>query len=471
MSEREDFGPAMRGKHALLPRPSLPRRRRREPTAAPPVGPPVAPPPAGPTPGSAPWAAGQAQPRRAGRRGRRRGPLGALTRVLTFLLIAVLGLGATLVLVVSALLEREPVDGLASGGRPTNVLLVGSDSREGMTREEMNELSTGSIGGDLADTILLMSFQGSRTALLSFPRDLLTTRCDGSEGKLNAALSIGGMSCLVASVEAASGLPVHHTMEVRFLGFRDIVDAVGGVELCPDGPIRDAASGLDLPGGCQTLGGADALGYVRVRNIDSDLARMERQQEFVQALAGEIVQPRTLIDVPRLFRLAISGGNAVVASEATGPIALVRIGWALRGLAGGAPTYSVPGIPDTVGGEWVLRPDPNAAPALFAEFRSGAALGRSVAAAAPAPGDISVAVLNGAGVPGLAGTVADELAGRGYAITEVGDAERTARSVVRYPAGQRPAAELLASEVPVGVNLEESAVPVVTVVLGEDLAN
>ena len=447
MQEADDFGPTMRGRGSRLPRPRLRRgdRGARAPRST---------------------RRGQGG-RRRGRRGR--GALGTLGRTVGLIALLVVGLGTALLLYASSQLEREPVDGLAAGGRPTNVLLIGSDSREGMTREEQNELTTGREGGDLADTILVLSFQGGEAALLSFPRDLYVTRCDGSDGRINAAVNVGGTSCLVDTITRVSGLPIHHSMEVRFLGFRDVVDAVGGVELCLDDPIRDAAAGIDLPAGCQTLDGADALGYVRVRKIDSDFGRIERQQEFLKALAAKVAEPRTLVDVPRLFRLASAGGSAVTASERTGPLALAHIGWGMRGLAGGAPTYTVPANPMTVGGAAVLAVDDTEGPALFEAFRSGAILGEPADPEAVQREDVDVAVLNGAGVEGLAGNVADELRARGFGIADVGNADRTPRTVVRHPSGQRDAAELLASEVPVDVELQEAGVAVVTLVLGEDL--
>ncbi|QBI21448.1 LytR family transcriptional regulator [Egibacter rhizosphaerae] len=272
-------------------------------------------------------------------------------------------------------LDTESVDGLASTrfGEPTNVLIVGSDSRQDMTREEQLELSTGSEGGDLADTIILLSMRGNDAALLAFPRDLYVERCDGSTGRINASVNIRGPSCLVETVSALSGLPVHHYLETRFLGFVDIVDAVGGVELCLDQPIADRRAGLDLPEGCQVLDGADALGYVRVRAIDDDFGRMERQQRFLGALAGRVASPSTLVNPIRLTRLAHSGPQAVTASDSVGPLAMARIGWGVRSLSGGATTEVVPANPATIGGAAVLEPSGEAAQ-VFERFRSGAAL-------------------------------------------------------------------------------------------------
>ncbi|MDX1621682.1 MAG: LCP family protein, partial [Nitriliruptorales bacterium] len=173
----------------------------------------------------------------------------------------------------SSQIERVDVDGLLRGGGPLNLLVVGSDSRENLTPEERNELNTGSAPGQRTDTIFVMQISGGDVALLAFPRDLYVERCDGSQGRINAAMAIGGPGCLVETVSQLSGIPIDDYLEVQFLGFRDIVNAVGGVEMCLDRAIQDDDAGIDLPAGCQVLDGRQALGYVRVRKIDSDLER------------------------------------------------------------------------------------------------------------------------------------------------------------------------------------------------------
>jgi LCP family protein required for cell wall assembly len=277
---------------------------------------------------------------------------------------------------VSAQIDRSPVAGLQGAGTgPMNVLVIGSDSREGLTPEQQAELGTGFVEGDRPDTLFVMSVRGGRAALLAFPRDLWVTRCDGSSGRINSAIAVGGHDCLVQTVGQLSGLPIHRYMIVNFLGFRDIVDAVGGVEMCLDAPIQDASAAIDLPAGCQRLNGAQALGYVRVRKIDDDLERIKRQQQFLQALAGEMASPSTLANPVRLLSTSGKVGAALTADEDLGMLDLARIGLGLRGLAtGGAATYTVPVTPANVGGAAVLQPVESEAQALFARFRDGSVL-------------------------------------------------------------------------------------------------
>jgi LCP family protein required for cell wall assembly len=273
-------------------------------------------------------------------------------------------------------LPRTPVEGLAEAGRPLHVLITGSDSREDLTAEERAALSTGSASGQRADTILVLTVSGTRAAMLALPRDLLVERCDGSVGRINAAIGIGGPSCLVTTVRQLTGLQIAHHVEVTFGGFRDVVDAVGGVELCLDAPIADRSAGIDLPAGCQVLDGADALGFVRVRKIDDDLQRIKRQQRFVEALARELVDPTLVLRPWRLYAIAGDLGRAVTVDDDLGPVALLRLALGMRALAaGGVPAATVPADPGTTEvGAFVLRPREVEAERLYAVFRDGSVL-------------------------------------------------------------------------------------------------
>lgn len=400
-------------------------------------------------------------------------------RVLVGLLALLVVTAVALPLVLLTQLPRTSVSGTAPTGTPTHVLVIGSDSREGLTREEQNELSTGradAITGRRTDTIFVMSLDAGDVAMLAFPRDLWVERCDGSIGRINVAYSIGGETCLVETVRALSGIPVQHTMTVTFGGFRDVVDAVGGVEICLDEAIADDDAGIDLPAGCQRLDGADALGYVRVRKIDDDLARIGRQQTFVRALAGEIADPATLLNPVRLVRLMNDMGSAVVVDDDLGPRAAFALARGARGLAGGdMVAHTVPSDPGTTaGGAAVLYASQPAAEELFARFRDGSVFdelaGPDGDATVP-PGEVDVLVLNASRIGGAAGRTAELLTGRGYRVTGVGNAEATRdTTLVRHPSGREPAARAVADELAGPVSLESSdAVEQVTILLGRSI--
>lgn len=399
-----------------------------------------------------------------GRSRRRIRPLRVLLLALVIGLVVLLVFGWW----ANSRIPRVPVDGLASGGSPLHVLVVGSDSRADLSPEERRELTTGSAEGERTDTIFLMTIRGSDVALLAFPRDLWVERCDGSTGRINVAQQLGGPSCLVQTVRDLSGIPIAHYVSVGFGGFRDIVDAVGGVEICLQEPIADRDAGIDLPEGCQTLQGNDALGFVRVRKIDDDLMRIQRQQTFLRSLASEIASPTTLLNPTRIVPLVDGVGGALVADEGLGPIGLARVAWGLRGLAGGtAVTETVPSTRGFAGEADVQYLDEAAAIPLFSAFRDGSILDGERAQRDRS--EVTVRVLNGAGVPGLAGRVAEILEGRGYVVGEVGNADARDRTVIQHPPDARADAELVASDIPQEVALEEtSEVTAVTVVLGRD---
>lgn len=280
--------------------------------------------------------------------------------------------------------DRVEVAGLSPGpGGTANVLLVGSDSREGLSDEELLAIGTEAVEGRRTDTILLLSVRGGRAAALSFPRDLVARRCDGTTGRINGAYASGGPSCLVQTVQELSGIPVSHYAEVDFAGFLGIVDAVGGVQVQLDEPLVDRFAGVDLPAGCQVLDGRQSLGFVRSRKVDSDLGRIARQQRFVAQLARSVVRPATLANPLRLTRFTVAAADAVTVDGGFGPLTTLRLARAARGVAGGGlATVTVPARPSTLGGAAVLVPTDEAM-AVFAGFADGSVLTPPPAAAAP----------------------------------------------------------------------------------------
>ncbi len=340
----DGFGPAQRGRAPRLPRPRRRARRERDRSA------------------------------RGGHRRRRRGPrpLRVAGAALLVLLLAVSALVATALL----RMERVDVDGLSwIGPTQANVLVAGSDAREGFTEEQAQDVGAGQVEGERFDTLFVLAVDGTDVGVLALPRDLYVTLCDGTQGRINAATTRpGGRSCLVETVRDLTGLSLSHYVELDLAGFVDLVDAVGGVELTLDEPIRDERANADLPAGRQRLDGVDALSFVRVRGIDDDLGRIGRQQEFVQALARELASPSTLANPVRLTQAAWEGGAALTVNRAFGPLGAAQLGVASLGMREGMPTYLVPATPQTIGGAAVLVPQEQAAAELFAAFRDRSAL-------------------------------------------------------------------------------------------------
>ncbi|GAA3760663.1 hypothetical protein GCM10022205_55700 [Spinactinospora alkalitolerans] len=210
-------------------------------------------------------------------------------------------------------------------GRPedqpgTTYMIVGSDSREGLTDEDMQDLRTGDAEGKRTDTIMVLYVPDSgKPSIISVPRDSYVTIPGIGDNKINAAFSEtlgGGPSTLVQTFEQASGVRVDHYVEIGFSGFVDIVDAVGGVEMCPEEPMEDPKAGLDIEAGCQEFDGSTALGYVRTRaSARADLDRIQRQREFFSALISKATSPGTLINPFRSVPLVTEGTETFTVDE------------------------------------------------------------------------------------------------------------------------------------------------------------
>ncbi|MFT6942400.1 MAG: LCP family protein required for cell wall assembly [Nitriliruptoraceae bacterium] len=368
---------------------------------------------------------------------------------LVIMLLLPVAYGGALAMHGASSVTRLDVTGLATAGEVTNILVVGSDSRDDLSPQERKELTTGGeVGPERTDTILLLSTRGTDVAILSFPRDLWVDRCGNGPQRINTAVQVGGLSCLADTITTLSGIPVHHVVQVSFGGFRDVVDAVGGVEVCLEQAINDKDAGIDLPAGCQQLDGADALGYVRVRKIDDDLQRIARQQQFLTVLAKQIMQPATLLVPSRGWQTVGSLGSAISADGNLGTGPMVGLAFAAKGLAAGnAVRATVPTTPTSINGAAVLLEGADAA-ALYSVFRDGSVLDLVGEAAgdAAARADTNVVILNGAGVGGLAATTSAALSALGYPDARLGNAERARITTVQHPPQLQAAAERLADD-------------------------
>jgi LCP family protein required for cell wall assembly len=272
------------------------------------------------------------------------------------------------------------VDAMPDGDRPaespgTTFLLVGSDSREGLSKEERKKLATGSVKGQRTDTIMVLHVPNSGpAALVSLPRDSYVPIPGHNKNKINAAYSFGGAKLLTETVEQATGLRMDAYVEVGFGGFVKIIDSVGGIEMCVPREIHDKDAGLDLDKGCQQLDGPKALGYVRYRKSDpkGDLGRVERQREMIAAVAGKALSPATFANPNRYRKVLSSGAEAVLIDEDTGPLDLWKFARGMRDVAGGdGATLTVPIATDnlsTPAGS-AVKWDSDKAKALFRALR------------------------------------------------------------------------------------------------------
>jgi LCP family protein required for cell wall assembly len=222
-------------------------------------------------------------------------------------------------------------------GRGTNWLLVGSDSRQDLSTEQQQELATGGdVGTGRTDTIMLVHLPGfgssSPATLVSIPRDSYVPIPGHGKDKINAAFAIGGAQLLAQTVEQAAGLHLDHYAEVGFGGFAVLVDALGGVTVCPTEPILDPLAGLDLHAGCQKLGGRSALGYVRTRATPrADLDRMVNQRQFMSAVLQRAGSPAVWLNPWRWYTVPRAAAAALTVDRGEHAWDLARLGWALHG--------------------------------------------------------------------------------------------------------------------------------------------
>lgn len=212
--------------------------------------------------------------------------------------------------------DRAGSGAVFEGG--VNILLVGSDSREGQGEEFGEGLEEASGTLNDVNMLLHLSEDHSHASVVSIPRDTLvdTPQCQNDQGEwqdeqygvmINSILQDGGMNCIVRTVEAMSGLDIQYAAMVKFKGVIEMSNAVGGVDVCVEQAIDDPYVGLTLDEGVHSLKGADALKFLRTRHgvgDGSDLARISNQQVFLSALFRKVKSDETFSDPGRMYAIA-----------------------------------------------------------------------------------------------------------------------------------------------------------------------
>ncbi|MFF3244459.1 LCP family protein [Streptomyces sp. NPDC002870] len=235
-------------------------------------------------------------------------------------------------------------------GEGTNYLIVGSDSREGMTADDKKKLHTGSAEGKRTDSMMILHEGSNGPTLISLPRDSDVEipsfkgsqsgklfPAEGRRVKLNAAYAEDGPELLVRTVEHNTGLRIDHYVEIGFAGFANIVDAIGGVEIDIPKAFKDKKSGADFQAGKQTLDGEQSLAFVRTRYAfaGSDLDRTKNQQKFLAALASQTATPGTILNPFKLYPTMGAGLDTLIVDKDMSLWSLGKMFFAMKGVTGG----------------------------------------------------------------------------------------------------------------------------------------
>lgn len=434
--------------------------------------------------------------------------------------------------------SRDIVDPGAQYG-DENFLIVGTDTRAG-ANSTVGAGDTEDAGGSRSDTIMLVNIPANRkrVVVVSFPRDLAITPlyCQAwnpdtgaygplydedtgsygpdmvyTETKLNSTYAFGGPKCLVKEIQKLSGLSVNRFMAVDFVGFAQMVDALGGVEVCTTTPLYDYELGTVLArAGRQTINGTTALDYVRARNVSTetngDYGRIKRQQLFLSSLLRSLISKDTFFSPSKLNNVV----NLFISESYVDNIKtrdLVSLGQSLQGVSAGRITFvTVPtGETDENGDEpprtsdmralfdAIINDDPlpgesgasttsslagtpttaaspsthNPAPGPVAQAHS-----QQVQTVATEPTDITVRVSNGTGQTGLATSVSDELEHEGFNVMTPDDYPDPPKSttVLFSPGNEQAAATVASALANAPIERVSGMGDVVRVVLGPDFA-
>ena len=231
----------------------------------------------------------------------------------------------------------EKIDAFPAGHRPadqagTNYLLVGSDSRQGLTAEQRKKLHTGNAAGQRTDTIVLVHTGSGPTLTMSIPRDSIVPIPGHGTTKINAAFAYGGPKLLVRTVETNTGIHIDHYVEIGLGGFVNIVDSVGGITICPTHNMDDKLANLHVKKGCQHADGTVALAYARSRHADpalGDIARGGQQREVMASVGHKALSPWTILNPFRYWNLWTSTTDNLTVDQDMGVVAMGRFGWAM----------------------------------------------------------------------------------------------------------------------------------------------
>ncbi|HJE57573.1 MAG TPA: LCP family protein, partial [Nocardiopsis listeri] len=347
-----------------------------------------------------------------------------------------------------------------------NLLIIGSDVRSGENADY------GEAEGERPDTMLIASINVDNGAatLVNLPRDLMVDLpdCEASEGyegmgahqgMVNSAMTFGGVGCQWKTVEQVTGVHLDHFLMMDFTGFKDMVDALGGVEMCIPESIDDPKAHLRLDAGLQTLDGEDSLGFVRSRYAQgdgSDLSRIDRQQEFMGAMLREVLSSEVMTNPVTITNFLGAVTDSISTDDDLTVETMTDMAISMREVDLDRVQFvTVPNGAHPDDENRIMMSQPQASE-LFEAINAGVDLAgedddtsdnKDDEETAPVdPSDITIQVVNNTGIDGLALEIQAVLVQEGYVVTGTGNPElrAPAATTVYHGPGEEAAAELLA---------------------------
>ena len=380
----------------------------------------------------------------------------------------------------------------AGADKPQNYLVVGSDTRDGLDKSDPDYRSfvdgKDGTGPKHSDTIMIMRIDPTDDTvnMVSLPRDLWVPIADtGESQRINTAYSADdGPQRLIDTIQQDFGIPINHYVEINFHGFQGVVDAIGGVPMYFDTPMRDGNSGLNITtAGCTTLDGVQALGFARARHLEykdakgkwrsdptGDLGRITRQQVFMRKVIDKATAKATSLDLRGTNDLLNAAVKNLTVDNSFGLDTMLALAKEFKAFSGDQlVTHTLPTTPYTTnGGAEVLKLDTAGAQPVFDMFRG------TEATPQVKPGDVTVSVRNSSGVNGAAAKAQGQLQALGFIVsgTDTGTAAASTTQVL-FGTGADDQAALVAKHVKGGVDAHSDsslAAGEIQLVLGKDFA-
>ena len=356
---------------------------------------------------------------------------------------------------------------------PLNILLMGTDTRTDQGGGFGSEVEYGGTGR--SDTTILIHLSNDRKSAIavSIPRDSVVNipACTKEDGTtvaertdlFNSAFASAGPACTVKTLETLTGVTINHAVIVDFIGFSNVVDALGGIKVCLteaiDEPVENGA-GIQLPAGVQVVDGKNALGLMRARYSladGSDLRRIERQQELISITIDQITDMNLITDLPALYKVLNAATSSLRMDPGLSDLdSLVTLSTSLSSMGSQNVSFvTVPyeGTPDGNHVQWT-----ESANELWSAIINDTGWPPSEVAVVETtepstetenivvkPSDVSAIVLNGTRRAGFAALTSDFLKAQGVNVAEVGNAPNkdTAESVIVHTSGNALKAQLI----------------------------